>query len=59
MSPVSLPKDDQVANAVLTHESDFYGAFKNAGPLNGGTAPGAGHQRTPKARKRPSIRSSR
>ncbi len=35
---VSLPKNDQVANAVLTHESDFYGAFKNAGPLNGGGA---------------------
>ncbi len=30
----TLPKSEQVANAVLSHESDLYGAFKNTGPLN-------------------------
>jgi carboxyl-terminal processing protease len=33
---VSLPKSEQVANAVLSHESDLYGAFKNAGSLDAG-----------------------
>jgi carboxyl-terminal processing protease len=32
----TLPKSEQVANAVLSHESDLYGAFKNAGPLDPG-----------------------
>ncbi len=31
---VSLPKTEQVANAVLSHESDLYGALKNSGSLN-------------------------
>jgi hypothetical protein len=30
-----LPKSEQVANAVLSHESDLYGALKNTGPLSG------------------------
>ena len=32
---VTLPKSEQVANAVLSHESDLYGALKNTGSLNG------------------------
>jgi carboxyl-terminal processing protease len=32
---ISLPKSEQVANAVLSHESDLYGALKNTGSLNG------------------------
>ena len=32
---VTLPKSEQVANAVLSHESDLYGALKNSGSLNG------------------------
>ncbi len=40
---VSLPKSEQVANAVLSHESDLYGALKNTGSLNPGeTAAAAG-----------------
>ena len=35
---VSLPKNEQVANAVLSHESDLYGALKNTGSLNAATA---------------------
>jgi len=35
---VSLPKNEQVANAVLSHESDLYRALKNAGSLNASTA---------------------
>jgi carboxyl-terminal processing protease len=31
---VSLPKSEQVANAVLSHESDLYRALKNGGSLN-------------------------
>ena len=31
---VSLPKSEQVANAVLNHESDLYRALKNTGSLN-------------------------
>jgi carboxyl-terminal processing protease len=31
---VSLPKDEQVANAVVNFESDLYGALKNGGALN-------------------------
>jgi carboxyl-terminal processing protease len=30
---VSLPKSEQVANAVLSHESDLYRALKNTGSL--------------------------
>jgi carboxyl-terminal processing protease len=33
---VSLPKSEQVANAVLNHESDLYRALKNTGSLNAG-----------------------
>jgi len=37
---VQLPKDEAVANTIIGHESDLYGAFKNAGPLGGrGAAP--------------------
>jgi len=32
---VSLPKNEQVANAVLSHESDLFGALRNTGSLNG------------------------
>jgi carboxyl-terminal processing protease len=32
---VSLPKDEEVANAVLSHESDLFGALKNTGSLSG------------------------
>ncbi len=32
---VSLPKNEQVANAFVSHERDLYGAFKNTGPLSG------------------------
>jgi len=32
---VTLPKDEEVANAVLSHESDLFGALKNTGSLNG------------------------
>jgi carboxyl-terminal processing protease len=35
---VTVPKDEQVANAVISFESDLYGALKNGGSLN----PGAG-----------------
>jgi carboxyl-terminal processing protease len=39
---VQLPKDEAVANAIIGHESDLYGALKNAGPLGGhGAAPAA------------------
>ncbi len=34
----TLPKSEQVANAVLSHESDLYGALKNAGGLNASQA---------------------
>jgi carboxyl-terminal processing protease len=33
---VSVPKNQQVANAVISFESDLYGALKNAGSLNTG-----------------------
>ncbi|HUZ71768.1 MAG TPA: S41 family peptidase [Stellaceae bacterium] len=35
---VGLPKDEQVANAVLTREADLHGAFRNAGSLGKGAA---------------------
>ena len=39
---VKLPQDEAVANTIIGHESDLYGAFKNAGPLGGhGAAPPA------------------
>ncbi len=51
---VPLPKDEQVANAMITHERDLFGAFKNTGPLPGSKAgaPGragkaAGSERRP------------
>ncbi len=31
---VNLPKNQQVANALVTYESDLYGALKNSGSLN-------------------------
>jgi carboxyl-terminal processing protease len=34
---VSLPKSEEVANAVLSHESDLFGALKNTGSLSGRT----------------------
>jgi carboxyl-terminal processing protease len=37
---VNVPKNQQVANAVISFESDLYGALKNGGTLN--TAPSAG-----------------
>src|SRR5207245_7973170 len=33
---VTLPKNQQVANAVVTYENDLYRALKNAGSLNSG-----------------------
>jgi carboxyl-terminal processing protease len=43
---VSLPKGEQVANAVLSHESDLYRALKNTGSLGTGMtgAPAAASQ---------------
>jgi carboxyl-terminal processing protease len=39
---VSLPKNEQVANALVTYEDDLFGALKNTGSLNGaGTSPAA------------------
>jgi carboxyl-terminal processing protease len=35
---VSVPKNQQVANAVISFESDLYGALKNGGSLNSGPA---------------------
>jgi carboxyl-terminal processing protease len=32
---VTLPKNEEVANAVLSHESDLFGALKNSGSLSG------------------------
>lgn len=44
---VPVPKDEQVANAVITHESDLYGALKNGGSLSGARpAPPAGSDST-------------
>ena len=39
---VSLPKNQQVANAVVTYESDLYRALKNTGSLAQGPAGSAG-----------------
>ena len=33
---VTLPKDEQVANALVTYEGDLFGALKNTGSLNQG-----------------------
>jgi len=38
---VGLPKNQQVANAVVTYESDLYRALKNTGPLASGSAKNA------------------
>ena len=35
---VSLPKSQQVANALITYERDLYRALKNTGPLDAGRA---------------------
>jgi carboxyl-terminal processing protease len=46
----ALPKNEQVANAVLSHESDLYRALKNTGSLNAAEnaapagAPGSGSE---------------
>jgi len=37
---VTVPKDEQVANAVISFESDLYGALKNGGSLNPGASIG-------------------
>ena len=42
---VNLPKNQQVANAVATHESDLYRALKNTGSLN--PTPGKGQGALP------------
>jgi carboxyl-terminal processing protease len=39
---VSLPKNEQVANALVTYEGDLFGALKNTGSLNRGEAGPAG-----------------
>src|SRR6201997_2233725 len=44
---VNLPKNQQVASAVATHESDLYRALKNTGSLNPG--PGKGQAAPPPA----------
>ena len=44
---VTLPKDQQVANAVITYESDLFGSIKPSGALAPKTAP------APPARPRP------
>jgi carboxyl-terminal processing protease len=36
---VNVPKNQQVANAVISFESDLYGALKNGGSLNSAPAP--------------------
>lgn len=43
---VGLPKNQQVANALVTYEGDLHGALKNTGSLSSGqaTAPAAGTQ---------------
>jgi len=43
---VNVPKNQQVANAVISFESDLYGALKNAGSL----APGPSSNPGPAAR---------
>ncbi len=55
---VTLPKSEQVANAVLSHESDLYGALKNSGSLNP-VAAGEPDAFRRAVSRRPSIRSSR
>jgi len=35
---VEVPKDQQVANAVITYESDLFGSLKNGGTLDSGKA---------------------
>ena len=43
---VAVPKDEQVANAVISFESDLYGALKNGGSIN----PNAGANGAPSSR---------
>jgi carboxyl-terminal processing protease len=44
---VAVPKDEQVANAVISFESDLYGALKNGGSINSNAgANGAPSSRT-------------
>jgi carboxyl-terminal processing protease len=38
---VSVPKNQQVANAVISFESDLYGALKNGGSLSPALTPGS------------------
>ena len=56
---VSLPKSEQVANAVLSHESDLYRALKNTGSLNASAIRDRRSLPPPAAPTRPSTRSSR
>ena len=39
---VNVPKSQQVANAVISFESDLYGALKNGGSLNASSGGGSG-----------------
>jgi carboxyl-terminal processing protease len=39
---VAVPKDEQVANAVISFESDLYGALRNGGSLNPSSGASAG-----------------
>jgi len=53
---LNLPKDEQVANAIITYESDLFGSLKNGGVLDTGAAakpepppsPSADHPINPK-----------
>ncbi len=52
---VSLPKNEQVANAVLSHESDLYRSLKNTGSLNASAAgaPVLASQNAPESEEHP------
>jgi carboxyl-terminal processing protease len=46
---VNVPKNQQVANAVISFESDLYGALKNGGSINSPSAAAATSGRTANA----------
>src|SRR5215469_16312275 len=48
---VNLPKNQQVANALVTYESDLYGAFKNTGALGASHAAAAAAAETAEAER--------
>ena len=52
---ISLPKNEQVANAVLSHESDLYRSLKNTGSLNASAAstPVLASQNAPESEEHP------